>query len=94
MIPNNALRKSIAFNIFNRNDLGGLSKKKAEQNIIYCEDYKDAISDPLTAAIVKYVNSAEDMEELERNFDYAIGQLKKAKEDAMYGKLRLESQPA
>lgn len=91
MLQINTLLKSVSYNVFNNSDLGGQSKKEAENCILAGTHYKDT-SDPLTCLIVKSVNEANDLEDIESNINYAIGELMKAKNNALYGQLKMVSQ--
>lgn len=77
------LIKNIAEVIFNNSDLGGKSAKVASECIETCICYTDCIKDPITATIVHAVNNADDLDELESNFNYAIRQLEIAKHNAL-----------
>lgn len=84
------LRKSIALSLFENSDLGGKSREIAIQCVIDKTEYPNPEKDPITAVIVNAVNDADDMDELQSNFRYAIDQLNKSWMQAINGDFRSE----
>ncbi len=76
-------KNDIAAVLFNNSDLGGRSANLARQCIQLDVPYAKGEEDPITAVIVNAVNQAEDLDELESNFNYAINQLEIAKRNAL-----------
>lgn len=74
---------TIAEVVFNNSDLGGKSAIIAGECIKSGIPYVDMEKDLVTAVIVHAVNQADDMDELESNFNYAIKQLEIAKYNAL-----------
>ncbi len=80
------LKKSIATGAFNKQDLGGKSVEDAINAVINKTQYPDQ-SDHLTAWMVDSINMATDIDDIATDIDYAINQLKRAKEGVLYGEL-------
>lgn len=79
-------KKSIATGAFNAQDLGGISVRSAIRSCENGTNYPDQ-SDHLTSYIVESINNATDIENIESDLNYAIKQLQRAKEGALYSKL-------
>lgn len=80
------LKKSIATGAFNAQDLGGKSVGDAINSVVNKTEYPDQ-SDHLTAYLVDSINNATDIDDIATDIDYAISQLKRAKDGVLYGQL-------
>lgn len=76
-------KNKISAVVFNNSDLGGKSATIASECINSGIPYVDMEKDLVTAVIVQCVIDAEDLEDVEMNFNYAIKQLEIAKFNAM-----------
>jgi len=85
MIKNTTILLSIVNSIFKNSDIGGKTVTQLKDCLIFGYELPNA--DNLTKAICDCVNDADDMDELETNFNYAIQQLQIAKDNCLYAQL-------